>query len=85
MTVEACKAGKDVYVEKPSCTYVEEGQKMVDAARQTTASACAGCSIVKSGSQRMGYSKRAFATTVKKVAMVLGFSACCICDAQTRQ
>ena len=25
MTVEACKAGKDVYVEKPACVYVEEG------------------------------------------------------------
>jgi len=34
MTVEACKAGKDVYVEKPASTYVEEGQKMVQAARK---------------------------------------------------
>jgi predicted dehydrogenase len=34
MTVEACKAGKDVYVEKPSCVYVEEGPKMVQAARK---------------------------------------------------
>ena len=34
MEVEACKAGKDVYVEKPSCTYVDEGQKMVQAARK---------------------------------------------------
>jgi predicted dehydrogenase len=34
MMVEACKAGKDVYVEKPSCVYVEEGQKMVQAARK---------------------------------------------------
>ncbi len=34
MTVEACKAGKDVYVEKPACRYVEEGQKMVAAARK---------------------------------------------------
>src|SRR5450631_3307968 len=34
MAVEACKAGKDVYVEKPSCTYVDEGQKMVQAARK---------------------------------------------------
>jgi predicted dehydrogenase len=34
MTVEACKAGKDVYVEKPACVYVEEGQKMIQAARK---------------------------------------------------
>src|SRR5579872_3297726 len=34
MAVEACKAGKDVYVEKPSCTYIEEGRKMVQAARK---------------------------------------------------
>src|ERR1700730_4597023 len=34
MTVEACKAGKDVYVEKPACVYVNEGIKMVEAARK---------------------------------------------------
>src|SRR5580658_7759712 len=34
MTVEACKGGKDVYVEKPACVYIEEGQKMVAAARK---------------------------------------------------
>jgi predicted dehydrogenase len=34
MTVEACKAGKDVYVEKPICTVVDEGVKMVEAARK---------------------------------------------------
>ena len=34
MTVEACKAGKDVYVEKPACVYVDEGQKMIQAARK---------------------------------------------------
>ncbi len=33
-TVEACKAGKDVYVEKPMCTTVYEGRVMVDAARK---------------------------------------------------
>ncbi len=34
MTVEACKAGKDVYVEKPACVVVEEGRRMVQAARK---------------------------------------------------
>ena len=34
MTVAACKAGKDVWVEKPICTTVEEGQKMMAAARK---------------------------------------------------
>jgi predicted dehydrogenase len=34
MTVEACKAGKDVYLETPAFVYVEEGLKMVEAARK---------------------------------------------------
>jgi predicted dehydrogenase len=34
MTVEACKAGKDVYVEKPICVVIDEGKKMVEAARK---------------------------------------------------
>jgi predicted dehydrogenase len=34
MTVEACKAGKDVYVEKPAFTHFEEGPKMLEAARK---------------------------------------------------
>lgn len=32
--VEACKAGKDVYVEKPISVVVDEGKKMVEAARK---------------------------------------------------
>jgi predicted dehydrogenase len=61
MTVEACKAGKDVYVEKPICVTVEEGSKMVQAARKYKRVVQAGtmqrsgvhfqkaCEIVKSG------------------------------------
>ena len=61
MTVEACKAGKDVYVEKPVCVAVEEGKKMVEAARKYKRVVQAGtmqrsaehfqkaCEIVRSG------------------------------------
>jgi predicted dehydrogenase len=34
MTVEACKSGKDVYVEKPASKGPDEGLKMVQAARK---------------------------------------------------
>ena len=34
MTVYACEAGKDVYVQKPLSLTIEEGRKMVDAARR---------------------------------------------------
>jgi predicted dehydrogenase len=34
MTIWACQAGKDVYVEKPVCHNISEGRKMVDAARK---------------------------------------------------
>src|SRR5258705_1606586 len=61
MTVEACKAGKDVYVEKPICVAVDEGRKMVQAARKYNRVVQAGtmqrsgdhfqkaCEIVRSG------------------------------------
>src|SRR5712691_1961218 len=61
MTVEACKAGKDVYVEKPICVAVDEGRKMVQAARKYKRVVQAGtmqrsgdhfqkaCEIVRSG------------------------------------
>ena len=34
ITVEACKAGKDVYVEKPACVALADGFTMVEAARK---------------------------------------------------
>lgn len=34
ITIMACRAGKDVYVEKPVCTTVHEGRAMVEAARR---------------------------------------------------
>jgi predicted dehydrogenase len=34
LAVDACKAGKDVYVETPSFVYLEEGARMVEAARK---------------------------------------------------
>jgi len=33
-TIWACQAGKDVYLEKPTCHSIWEGQKMVEAARK---------------------------------------------------
>jgi predicted dehydrogenase len=33
-TIRACQHGKDVYVEKPACHNVFEGQRMIDAARK---------------------------------------------------
>ncbi len=35
MTIEACKAGKDVYVEKPLAYTIHEGRRMVDVARES--------------------------------------------------
>jgi predicted dehydrogenase len=54
MTVEACKAGKDVYVEKPACVYIDEGPKMVEAARKYKRIVQAG-TMQRSG----GYFKKA--------------------------
>ena len=34
ITVMACQAGKDVYCEKPLCRTIDEGRKMVEAARR---------------------------------------------------
>jgi predicted dehydrogenase len=63
MMVEACKAGKDVYVEKPACVYVEEGHKMVQAARKYNR-------VVQAGTmQRSGGYFRKAAEIVKSGAL----------------
>src|SRR6266508_2710969 len=54
MSDEACKAGKDVFVEKPASVYVEEGRKMVQAARKYNRVVQAG-TMQRSG----GYFKKA--------------------------
>jgi predicted dehydrogenase len=54
MSVEACKAGKDVFVEKPASVYAEEGRKMVQAARKYNRVVQAG-TMQRSG----GYFKKA--------------------------
>ncbi|MGD0896200.1 MAG: Gfo/Idh/MocA family oxidoreductase [Thermoguttaceae bacterium] len=35
MTIAACQAGKDVYVEKPLTHHIEEGPRVIDAVRQS--------------------------------------------------
>lgn len=45
MVIDAVKAGKDVYVEKPLCHTIEEGYRMVDAVRATRR-------VVQVGTQR---------------------------------
>lgn len=48
MTVQACQSGKDVWVEGPACAHVEEGPRMVQAARRYSRVAQAG-TIGRSG------------------------------------
>jgi predicted dehydrogenase len=45
MTIDACNAGKDVYVEKPAAHYIREGRLAVEAARRNNR-------IVQVGSQQ---------------------------------
>ncbi len=71
IAIEACKAGKDVYVEKPVCLSINEGQKMIEAARKYNRVVQAGtwqrsgahfqkaCDIVRGG----GIGKVAFCRT----------------------
>jgi predicted dehydrogenase len=58
-TIAACQAGKDVYVEKPLCTTIEEGHRMRDAARRYKR-------VVQVGTQRRSASQ--FESAVEYVA-----------------
>lgn len=49
-TIHACQAGKDVYCEKPLTLVIEEGRKMVEAARKNNR-------IVQTGSQQRSDTK----------------------------
>lgn len=61
MTVHACQAGKDVYVEKPTCRTIEEGRAMINAAKRykrvvqvgaqgrSTPGARAACQFIRNG------------------------------------
>lgn len=48
MTIDACEAGKDVYVEKPLAHTIEDGYRMVDAVKRTKR-------IVQVGTQRRSF------------------------------
>ena len=63
MSIEACRAGKDVYVEKPVCVAIDEDLKVVEAVRRT----CEVCLRLYrlmgwqqrgSSSQRMGMKRK---------------------------
>ncbi|HLQ43506.1 MAG TPA: Gfo/Idh/MocA family oxidoreductase, partial [Planctomycetaceae bacterium] len=74
MVIDACRAGKDVYVEKPLTLTIDEGKQIVEAVRQTGRVVQVGswqrsdhrfrqaCEIVRAG--RIG--------ELKKVTVVLG-------------
>jgi predicted dehydrogenase len=61
MAIMACEAGKDVYVQKPLCLTIEEGKKMVAAARRcgrvvqvgsqgrSTSAAFKACTYIRNG------------------------------------
>jgi predicted dehydrogenase len=51
MAILACQAGKDVYVEKPLCQTIHEGQLIRDAARKHNR-------VVQVGTQRRATSGR---------------------------
>src|SRR5436190_21821082 len=62
-TIWACQAGKDVYVEKPACHNIFEGQRMIDAARKYNR-------MVQIGSQGRSASHKIKATQLLKEGVI---------------
>jgi len=65
MTIWACQAGKDVYVEKPVSFTIEEGRKMVQAARKYNRVVQAGLNM-RSSSSTLSLGLRGFFQPVKR-------------------
>jgi len=55
VTVWACQAGKDVYIEKPACHEIWEGRKMVEAARKYDRIVQIGTQKRSSGAHKAAY------------------------------
>ena len=55
VTVWACQAGKDIYIEKPASHEIWEGRKMVEAARKYNRIVQVGTQRRSSGSYKSGY------------------------------
>ncbi len=64
VTIWACQAGKDVYVEKPLCHNLREGRKMVEAARRYER-------IVQFGNQSHGHHTGELRLEIDKLGKIL--------------
>jgi predicted dehydrogenase len=71
LTIWACQAGKDVYVEKPACWSFEEGEAMVQAARKYNRIVQVGHQLRSDPVTRLAV-QRAWAGEIGKVYMARG-------------
>jgi predicted dehydrogenase len=71
LTIWACQAGKDVYVEKPACWSFEEGEKMIEAARKYHRIVQVGHQIRSDPVTRLAV-QRAWAGEIGKIYMARG-------------
>ena len=71
ITIWACQAGKDVYVEKPACWSFHEGEKMIEAARKYNRIVQVGHQT-RSDSTTRNAVQRAWAGEIGSIYMVRG-------------